>query len=394
MRVGRILKQLCSECVPWVHVVRLRAVLAVLQAIVAGGRLSVTAMGRSIAGRAYAKHSIKRVDRLLSNPRMYRERWLFFRALATNLIGGKKQPVLLVDWTKVADNFYALVAAMPTSGRAPAIYAEVHPESVLGQARVQARFLRNLRDVLPKGCTPTIITDAGFHGPFFREVQALGWAFVGRLRTNGKMSPLGSNLWFSVKDLYSRAILRARDLGTFRLYRTRRRFDVRLVLIRQRRPRVRHPWNGCRAGGGSVSAKTIAGAKSPWLLATSLQCPAARVVKLYSLRMQIEETFRDAKNPRFGWSLRHVRAYRADRLTILLLLAFLAQLAVALIGLAAEACGMHRRYQANTAKTRVLSWFVLGLALIERGDDHRLPGVWKDGLLRLQSLGNTIESHA
>jgi hypothetical protein len=34
---------------------------------------------------------------------------------------------------------------------------------------------------------------------------------------------------------------------------------------------------------------------------------AKQVIALYALRMQIEETFRDTKNIRFGWSFRHAR---------------------------------------------------------------------------------------
>jgi len=46
--------------------------------------------------------------------------------------------------------------------------------------------------------------------------------------------------------------------------------------------------------------------KEPWLLATSLPVTstlAKKVVKLYSARMQIEESFRDIKSYRFGAGL-------------------------------------------------------------------------------------------
>lgn len=66
---------------------------------------------------------------------------------------------------------------------------------------------------------------------------------------------------------------------------------------------------------------------------------AETIVAIYAKRMQLEEYFRDAKSPRFGWSLDHARSSstrRFDVLLLLLLLAALAFAAVVLIGAAAE----------------------------------------------------------
>ena len=67
-------------------------------------------------------------------------------------------------------------------------------------------------------------------------------------------------------------------------------------------------------------------ALDPWLLATSMSDgDAASVVGIYARRMQIEETFRDAKNHRFGWSLGNVRLSTPQRTaTVLMTLAALA----------------------------------------------------------------------
>ena len=39
-----------------------------------------------------------------------------------------------------------------------------------------------VKSVLPEGCRPIVVTDAGFRGPWFRDVEALGWDWVGRIR--------------------------------------------------------------------------------------------------------------------------------------------------------------------------------------------------------------------
>ena len=392
MRVGPMVRQLCSPWSSAIHESQLRAVMAVTQAIASGGRLSVSAIGRAVEAPAFVKHRIKRVDRLLSNPRMHRDRWLYFEALAAQLIGTCEQPVVLLDWTKTPSDFYALVAAVPGDGRALTIYEEVHPEKRLANPRVEARFLRNLRRVLPDGCRPIVVTDAGFRGPFLHQLQALGWDFVGRLRSNTQMRPAEGTEWMTIPEIYATATPRARKLGSFRLYRTRKQLLANLVLVGPRRYPRKHPWRGRSPYRGGLCPKTINGAKEPWLLVTSLDLTSKAVVNIYAKRMQIEEIFRDTKNSRFGWCLRHARSRSAARLTILLLLAAIAMLAVILVGRAAEVAGVRARYQANTETRRVLSLFMLGLQILR--DPHRPPlaAVVPAGLRYLRSIQNLADT--
>jgi hypothetical protein len=300
---------------------------------------------------------------------MRRELCLFFQDVARFVIGTWARPVVLLDWTKVTDGFHALVAAVPIGGRAVTIYEEVHPERVLGTGRVQAGFLRSLASVLPSDCRPIIVTDAGFQGPFFRAVLRRGWDYVGRIRGTATMQLASNRASTTVAQAYASATSKPRDLGAAILYTAQRAMSARLVLAPKPRRRKKHPWVGRRTGTGGVPKSTTTGAKEPWLLATSLDRETTeRIVAIYATRMQIEETFRDAKNHRYGWSLRHARGYHATRLTLLLLFGALATLAVTLLGLAATRAGWHRRYQANTEKTPTLSCFVLGVALVQRDD--------------------------
>jgi hypothetical protein len=369
MRVGQIVAHVLSGCLSSIHATRMAALLAVVDAVVAAGRLSLTAVGRSVAGGAKPKHSIKRVDRLLGNWRLLAERWMVFNAIAAWAIGDNKRPVVLVDWTKVAEGFHALVAALPVGGRALPLYIEIHREQRLGRARVQAKFLANLTSVMPDGCRPIVVTDAGFHGPFFREVARLGWDFLGRIRGTAKVRPESGGPALTKQELYDRATPTARDLGGFRLYTSAKKVDARVVLVRSRR----RPGRKAISASATEAAKRESG-RDPWLLATSLgdDASAEAVVATYALRMKIEETFRDTKNHRFGWSLRDVRCSSVDRLTLLFLVSSLAFLGVILLGFLAEQRGLHRGYQANTAQRRVLSFFVLGAALLRRGDQRQV----------------------
>lgn len=393
MRVGEIVRQVAGRWVQDVHATRWKATLAVVEAIAVAGRLSLTAIGRAVAGRARPKHAIKRVDRLLANPHLRCERWTLWSALAASLLDDFRRPVILVDWTKTAEGFHALVAAVPLAGRALPIYEEVHPESRLGNRRVQATFLRSLRDILPRDTKPIVVSDAGFHGAFFREISRLGWDFVGRVRGHAKVRFPSGGLPVTKAYLYAHATPTPTDLGPCELYSTKR-LTARMVLVRGKRKPGRRPENIT-----ATEAAKRDHARDPWLLATSLaDGSAASIVATYALRMKIEETFRDAKNHRFGWSLRHVRSRSADRLAILLLLASLAMVAVTLVGFEAERRRLHRGYQANTLARRVLSLVVLGGAVLRRADHRawctvdRVPRIVAQFRLALRELA--LPAHA
>lgn len=394
MRVGAMVRRICAGCAPEIHAVRLTAVATVAEAVTKASRLSVVAVGRMVSGRAQPKHSIKRVDRLLSNPHFQAERRLVFRSMCRLLVGDVKRPVILMDWTAVVQGFSALVAAVPVGGRALTVYEEVHPERLNNKPRVQARFLRALRDVLPPGCRPIIVVDAGFKGPFFRAVQGLGWDFVGRERQHAGIK-LENGRWSVTERVFRKASSSPMDLGACTLNKTpSSSIQVRLVVVScPRHPG--HPGRDRLTGGGNNRRTYRRAARQPWLLPTSLRSePPAQIVSLYAKRMQIEETFRDVKNPRFGWCLRHVRGYSAARLTILLLIAALAALAVTLIGLAAERHGRERAYQANTVRKRVLSHFVLGLACLRRSDPYPLGDILRSGLRHFRDVLRALQPAA
>ena len=94
---------------------------------------------------------------------------------------------------------------------------------------------------------------------------------------------------------------------------------------------------------------------------------------IYATRMQIEETFRDTKSIRFGWSFRHARTHSAQRYGVMLLLAALAGFVLTIIGVAAESNQLHLGFQANTIRhRRVLSLFQLGKLIIAAADPPKL----------------------
>ncbi|HEX7856923.1 MAG TPA: IS4 family transposase [Sphingobium sp.] len=365
MRVGRMVRQLFGGGMGFVHGSRLKAFLRVVEGVLKARRLTPATVGRNISGRLRPKHGIKCIDRLLGNNRLWREREPLFRALATRLLARCSRPVILVDWTQLMAGMHEiLVAATPIGGRALPIYVEVHPLKKLGNTEVEERFLLALSRVLPAGCRPVVISDAGFKGPFFDAVLARGWEFVGRVRGTAKALPSWGGPTISKEEFYAKATVVPRDLGRYGLF-VGDPLPCRLILVRKRRkPGPKLPPPKCKEERELRQA-----ALDPWLLATSLESEdAAAIVALYARRMQIEETFRDAKNHRFGWCLSDARPSTNQRALVLLLVAAFAFAIATLVGLSAEAAGAHRAYQANTSRKRVLSLLVLASAMLQRGD--------------------------
>jgi hypothetical protein len=229
---------------------------------------------------------------------------------------------------------------------------------------VETRFLRSLRDVLPAGCQPTIVTDAGFYTEWCDEVEALGWDFVARIR-NKTMYLAADRGWIPVKALHPAATPRARSLGWVWLTKTKPR-QRRVIYVRKRSARSR-----ASRGHSTTANKCRARANEPWVLATTLRAKPRTIVSIYAQRMQIEQNYRDLKDSRWGWCLDQSRCKSAERFEILLLLATIAIFAVLLLGFTAEKRGWHRAHQANTTKRRVLSYFYLGNRLLR--DRAALP---------------------
>lgn len=369
MRVGESLRQLLGKRLGDVHRGRVRTVLAVAEALVSEKRLGLTALGRALAvqGGGREKHGIKRVDRLLGNRHLWEELRCYFRALAHTVLGDRERCIILVDWTQLTGDLYALVASVPMEGRSAPIYHEVHPKKLVGNRFVQHRFLDRLAELVPEDRTVVVVTDAGFHAPWFEKVRQLGWQFLGRLSASIRVRRPRQKRWRRADSLWRQARYRPVDLGDH-VVSKRRTLDCRLLLFKHRlKGRTGHRGRNRRGIHPAADSykKCQRRYRSPWLLTTSFDGPALEVVHLYSLRMQCEESFRDYKSHRFGFSFEDLRTHSPERASVLLLIAALAHLLITTVGRVAENAGLSRHFQANTVRSRrVLSHFTLGLRIL------------------------------
>ena len=357
MHTLSVLRNLIVQAVP-IHATRLKALMAAIQALTLGAKARVTPLGRHVTGTAFDKHKIKRMDRLLSNPHLYQERRNIYTALTQRLVKGLAEPIILIDWSPLcADQSWQLLrAALPVGGRTITLYEEVHPQSKLGNRKIQHQFLSKIATMIPATCHPIIVADSGFKTPFFRYIEnTLGWHWVGRILGKDftcEYNEIGQ--WFSAKTLHRTATTSAKYLGKIKWIKSNP-LTAFIVLIRgskKKRTVLTYTGKKRQSKKDKVYAKRQ---KEPWLLVASLSLHGRmpkQIVKIYRTRMQIEEGFRDCKAVHYGLDLSQKRNMCEKRRSILCLLATLANFILWCIGIAGKHTPVAKEVRVNSSSKR------------------------------------------
>lgn len=220
-------------------------------------------------GRVLEKHKIKRVDRLLGNHRLSSERHANYGWIAGLVLGRCRHPAIIVDWSDIdtGKKLFLLRAAVSVGGRALPVYEEVHGR--YHHRDDTTRFLHRLAELLPKGCKPIIVTDAGFKTPWFRTVEELGWYYVGRVRSRDYVRFPDTADWVPAKSLYAKAP--SRPVAPFGRRPPRYAEDVEQGRTPEawtvpRRAVVSHPRHWILPGnGGRMAANSRAGDTRTWM---------------------------------------------------------------------------------------------------------------------------------
>jgi len=317
------------------------------------------------------KHTIKRIDRLFGNPRLHQKRVAYYQMMVNILIGNNPRPVILIDWSGLArcGEYHFLRASVPVGGRALVIWESTYREKDYTSQKTHRHFIKALRELLPKDCQPIIVTDAGFRCPWFKLIETQGWDFVGRVRNMTQCRETPQKQWVPVKAYYAKATGRARLLFSGALAKANP-VEGHFYLFRgEKQHRHRKNLRGKKIQS-SVSLKHSKREKEPWFIVSSLATEVytpKQIITLYKKRMQIEEAFRDLKNTRNGFSLRHCRSFETQRLNVALLIAAIAMLLLWIVGMMAKQQKHHVLFQANTIRTRnVLSTFTIGWQCLKR----------------------------
>lgn len=297
------------------------------------------------------KHTTKQVDRLLSNTRP--SVWDFFSSWVPYVIRGRQELVVALDWTDFdADDHSTLCLYLITerSRATPLMWVTGFKSEMKGWQRAfEEDLLSKFRQLVPLETKVTVLADRGFgDAALYEFLREKGFHFVIRFRgtiivenAEGSVGPAKG--WTPGNG-------RALQLPGARV--TRSRYEL-----------------------GSVVTVKRSRMKEAWHLAVSDDRTADEAIRLYSKRFTIEETFRDTKDPRYGWGLSATHVRNAERRDRLLLIAAIGHEYLTLLGQAGEDIGLDRMLKVNTVKTRTHSLLTQGwsyFGMIPRMGDDRL----------------------
>ena len=387
MHAKRFLQGLLGNTI---HKSRAKALIDTVLASICAKKLSLTALGRNIQAPIQERSGIQKVNRLLGNAALHRERIEISRIVSLRLIDNRERPDILVDWTKYPESKdVVLRASMVSSGRSLTLYQERHPERKLGNNKVEKQFLRQLKDILPCHCRPVIITDAGFHNDWFREIRKYDWDYIGRIRGMKKFRYSEKGKFVECSRLWKKAGKIPKCAGSVILTK-KNPFETCLYLVKGKLTGRKARTKSGKFRKDKDSRHYARMHREPWLLASSLKGRgmARRVVKKYGFRMQIEQEFRDMKGNRYGFSLKESKTCIGMRRDILLLIGMMSSLTAWVIGAAAERLGLHRQFQSNSVKSRrVISLVYLGCRVITKKLKIPMDQVWESIHLLREEAG-------
>ena len=165
MHATKIVHRWFSGRFAFLHAQRRSALERVVCALLKGGKLWLSSLGRWRTEGTCAKHAIKAVDRLLGNRVVRQQRKLLYGAIAERFVPDEG-PIVLVDVTELRPGVCALTASLAADTRSVPLYAMVRRKITISKRRTQRAFLRALKEILPDGAVATVVTDAGFQSPF------------------------------------------------------------------------------------------------------------------------------------------------------------------------------------------------------------------------------------
>lgn len=369
MFVNSALHQHFAEVCPDIHECRLQALMDVAYSLQKSQSLSLTSMGRHINNSSDIKHKIKKVDRIVGNKHLHQELHTLYRGLSSYLFTYISHAVsvpIVIDLCYMKDDkdIQMLSAEIASRGRTQPIYREVFEAGELSKRAIS--FINNLAELIPSERMVICIMDAGFHEDWFSAIESKNWCWIARVRKPKSLKFSGDEDWTNIRDFIPEIGEKTKNYDNVLLYR-QYSHPCRVVTTRKKLKK-KNSKSGNSKNRLVASGSYLRSAQEPWVLASNLSSDykAAEIVKLYSKRMQIEESFRDLKSPQYGLAGRNIRTKCVHRWGVKMMLAAIVQLVFWILGIIAHSQGLQRLFQANTVRDKkVFSNFTLGKFIIE-----------------------------
>lgn len=328
------------------HAKRVHSLANATLGVITSASLAVHAIGQGLAHAQglTPKHAVKQVDRLLSNQGIEVDR--YFEYWVPYVIGNSKSLRVAMDWTEFPDDAQATLSLSMVTGQGrsmPLLWKTVQLAGLAGgRPSVEDALLCRLYDVTPDGVAVTLIADRWFGDCALLELleRELGFGYVIRVRGNHYITDVTGER------------RKAQDwVGTGGRARTLRQI---------------HLTDSNQYPVATAVCVQDKGMKAPWCLVASDPTASAKTLKAcYAQRWDIETSFRDIKDLRFGMGMKTLRISKPERRDRLLLLSALAMALLTILGATGEALGYDRMLKANTVKRRTHSLFRQGLMLYD-----------------------------
>ena len=328
-----------------VHAKRIYSLANATLGVISTASLAVNTIGQGLAlarGRL-PKHTIKQVDRMLSNAGInvneLSERWVPY------VVGQRPQIIVAMDWTDFdADNQATIMLSLISKhGRStPLVWLTVDKATLKNHRNAyEYRVLAQLAEVVPADVKVLIVADRGFGDQKLYRVLTEELKFDYLIRFRGNIAVTSAEGETRPAEDWVGSGGRPRTLRN--AFVTAERYQVGTVVC--------------------VHAKDM---KEPWCLAASTSSDTAKhLMTTYGKRWGIEAAFRDTKDLRFGMGMASIRVSTPERRDRLWLLNAFAVVLLTLLGAAGEALGYDRHLKSNTSKKRTHSLFRQGAMLYE-----------------------------
>lgn len=332
--------------------------------------LSVTEIGKKLSSSNSVKSKIQAANYLIGNKKLASQTPLIYKGLAHFFWGDAKELVVLIDWSGSCskEKLHTLTASIVGHGRSIPIYHQVFCESQLGGQIAHEQFLQTLKEIIPSHTKVTIITDAGFRTPWFREVISYGWDVIGRIHEGFGFQKEGEKEWMSLKEVDFGGTGKAYSLGKGKIGKKTKRVSGYVYTYKEKlsgKPHKKNPYP-------DHEKQHSHSYRNGWIIFSTIEKSPHFIVKYYKKRMQIEQNFKDIKNQEVGLGLRQNQSQTIDRITMLWLLACLIIIISWWFGLIIETTNQHWGYQANTVKNKRVRSFIHLARMVYRHEPHLL----------------------
>lgn len=274
-------------------------------------QFTLASLAAELLAETSYKHKLKRLDRFLSNDRIQPAK-AFEPFLQKLLKRRKKRLIAALDWTQFGSlHTLALVAVF--KGRAVPLFWNTVDQAGLykQQTRLEKQMLSAFKDSLPKGLKVVVPADRGFgKTDLAKHCQELGLDYLIRIQPNVRIRCERHT------GLLKTDLVQPGQCHVLREVQFRKNHPVcqQVIVCRKRRKQA-----------------------EVWYLMSSLMAAATQLVALYSKRMTIEESFRDQKSHRSGFSLGDTLIHTPERLDRFLLVLAIVYLLLCGLGLHAKA---------------------------------------------------------